>query len=104
MASPVTHSWLQALGLRITGIGYYIKVASDIRRKEYEANEALQNHASALKAAARETAEARKAEIEGKYAQEVAALEKKAAEELQALHQLLAERMVEVKKSSSAKV
>ena len=95
---------MQALGLRITGIGYYIKVASDIRRKEYEANEALQNHASALKATAKQKAEAQKAEIVDKYAQEVAALERKEAVELQALQQLLAERVIEVKKLSSIEV
>jgi len=92
------------LGIRITGIGYYIKMASDMRRKEREANDALQQQVSALKANAKQNAQAQKAEIEDKYAQEVAALEHKEAEELQELQQLLAQRVLEAKKLSDTEV
>ncbi|KAL0018248.1 hypothetical protein WJX77_005089 [Trebouxia sp. C0004] len=89
-----------ALGIRITGIGYYIKMASDMRRREHKANDALQQQASALEANAKQNAQAQKAEIKNKYAQEVAALEHKEAEELQELQQLLAQRVNEANRLS----
>ncbi len=75
-----------------------------MRRKEREANDALQQQVSALKANAKQNAQAQKAEIEDKYAQEVAALEHKEAEELQELQQLLAQRVLEAKKLSDTEV
>lgn len=69
-----------------------------MRRKEREANDALQQQVSALKAKAKQNAQAQKAEIKDKYAQDVAALEHKEAEKLQELQQLLAQRVLEAKK------
>ena len=79
-------------------------MASDMRRKEREANDALQQQVSALKANAKQNAQAQKAEIKDKYAQQVAALEHKEAEELQELQQLLAQRVLEAKKLSDTEV
>ena len=92
------------MGIRITGIGFYIKMASDMKRKEHKANDALQQQVSALKANAKVNAQAQKADIEDKYAQEVAALELKEAEQLQELQRLLAQRVLEAKKLSDSEV
>lgn len=75
-----------------------------MRRKEHEANDALQQQVSSLKEKAKQNAEAQKAEIKDKYAQQVAALEQKEAEELQARKQLLAEKVLEASKLSSIEV
>ena len=92
------------MGIRITGIGFYIKMASDMKRKEHEANDALQQQVAALRANAQVSAQAQEAEIEGKYAQEVAALEQKEAEELQELQRLLAQRVLEARKLADSEV
>ncbi len=79
-------------------------MASDMKRKEHEANDALQQQVAALKANAKVNAQAQKAGIKDKYAQEVAALEHKEAEELQELQRLLAERVLEAKKLADSEV
>lgn len=83
----------QALGIRVTAIGYYIKMTSDIRRNERQANEALMEQSKQLEAHAAEKAAITRASLEAAYAADLAALQKKQSEQLQAVQQRLKERL-----------
>ena len=83
---------VQALGVRVTAIGFYIKNLSEARRREYTAQDVLNNRATGMQQAALEALAERKESLDKQQAEKLAALQQQHAEELQALQALVSER------------
>lgn len=77
---------LQALGVRISGLGFYIKNLSDAKKKEREAQENVLNRdKQKMQEAAMEALTGLKESLDLQQAHKLAALQQQHVEELQAL-------------------
>lgn len=83
---------MQALGVRIGGLGFYIKNLSEARKKEYAAQDVLNQKDSEMQRTALEALTAKKESLNKQQAENLAVLQQQHVDELQALQALGKER------------
>lgn len=84
--------YLQALGVRINRLGFYIKNLAEAKKKEHEAQDLLNRKKNDIQEAAMEALTADKESLEQQQALKLTALQQQHAAELQALQVLGTER------------
>lgn len=85
-------TYVQALGVRINALGFYIKNLSEARKKEYAAQELLNQKDMDMQQTALETLTAKRDVLDKQQAEKLVALQQQDANELQALQALGKER------------
>lgn len=83
---------LQALGVRINGLGFYIKNLSEAKKKEHEARDVLNRDKKKMQEAAMEALTGLKESLDLQQAHKLTALQQQHVEELQALQAIGNER------------
>lgn len=90
----------QALGVRINGLGFYIKNLSEARKKEYAAQDVLNQKDNEMQRTALEALTAKRESLDKQQAEKLAALQRQHVDELQALQALGKERKARAQRDS----
>ena len=85
-------AWSQALGIRITSLGFYIKNVSEARRKEYDAQDLANKVTERNQQELLQSLEEQKTVLQTQQAHTVTALQQQHRHEVLLLQRLMAER------------
>ena len=83
---------MQALGIRITSLGFYIKNVSEARRKEYDAQDLANKMTERMQQELRESVEEQKTTLQTQQADTLRAIQQQHQQEVRVLQQLMAAR------------